>query len=225
MAGKVCCPAHTSPAGWPSGLRQRFAKPSFAGSNPAPASFLPGAPTPRPEMSGVSHPDENMRRIGIYAGSFDPPTNGHLWMIRRGAELFDELVVALAVNPEKTSFLSTMDRQAALEEMARDLGERVRVAIVKHGFLVDFAREAGATHLLRGLRGVADFEYEKTMARMNGRMEPGIETVMMVAPSELEEISSSLVRGFVGTPGWERWVAACVHPAVFKRIKARQPSV
>ncbi len=161
-----------------------------------------------------------MQRIGIYAGSFDPPTNGHLWMIRRGAELFDKLVVALAVNPEKHPFLSTHDRRTALEEMVRDLGSGVRVAVVKHGFLVDFAREVGATHLLRGLRGVADFEYEKTMARMNGRMEPGIETVLMVAPSELEEISSSLVRGFVDTPGWERWVATCVPPAVFKRIKA-----
>ncbi len=163
-----------------------------------------------------------MKRIAIYAGSFDPPTHGHLWMIRRGAELFDELVVALAVNPEKSSFLSTEDRRGALEEMVAELTGNVRVAVVQHGFLVDFAREAGATHLLRGLRGVADFEYEKTMARMNGRMDPGIQTVLMVAPSELEEISSSLVRGFVGTPGWERWVAACVHPAVFRRIAAAQ---
>lgn len=165
-----------------------------------------------------------MRRIGIYAGSFDPPTNGHLWMIRKGSELFDELVVALAVNPEKTAFLSTKDREDALKEMVSELSGRVRVAVVRHGFLVDFAREAGATHLLRGLRGVGDFEYEKTMARMNGRMDPGIETVMMVAPSELEEISSSLVRSFVGVPGWERWVSACVHPAVFKRIERMQAS-
>ena len=168
--------------------------------------------------TGLFNSTHVMKRIGIYAGSFDPPTNGHLWMIRRGAELFDELVVALAVNPEKTSFLSTEERREALEEMVAELSGHVRVAVVKHGFLVDFAREAGATHLLRGLRGVADFEYEKTMARMNGRMDPDIQTVLMVAPSELEEISSSLVRGFVGTPGWERWVSACVHPAVFQRI-------
>ncbi len=161
------------------------------------------------------------QRIGIYAGSFDPPTNGHLWMIRRGVELFDVLVVALAVNPDKVPFLSTRERRAALEEMVSDLGARVRVAVVNHGFLVDFAREAGATHLLRGLRGSADFEYEKVMARMNSRMEPGIDTIFMVAPGELEEISSSLVRGFVNTPGWERWVATCVPPPVFRRIKSR----
>lgn len=159
-----------------------------------------------------------MARIGIYAGSFDPPTLGHLWMIRQGAELFDELVVALAVNPEKKPFLSTEVRRDALREMLADVPGKVRVEVVNHGFLVDFAREAGAGCLLRGVRSSIDFEYEKTLARMNGRMEPNIRTILLVPPSELEEISSSLVRGFVGTPGWERWVAACVHPAVCRRI-------
>lgn len=139
-------------------------------------------------------------------------------MIRQGAELVDELVVALAVNPEKRPFLTTEERLAALQEMVAGLPGRVRVEVVQHGFLVDFAREAGATCLLRGVRNSIDFEYEKTLARMNGRMEPGIRTILLVPPSELEEISSSLVRGFVGTPGWERWVAACVHPAVARRI-------
>lgn len=161
-----------------------------------------------------------MSRIGIYAGSFDPPTLGHLWMIRQGAAMFDELVVALAVNPEKTPFLSAEARREALLEMLADAPERdrVRVEVVAQGFLIDFAREAGATHLLRGVRNSKDFEYEKTMARMNARMEPDIRTVFLMPPGELEEISSSLVRGFVGVPGWERWVAACVHPAVFERI-------
>lgn len=163
-----------------------------------------------------------MARIGIYAGSFDPPTLGHLWMIRQGAALFDELVVALAVNPDKRPFLSMEERQAALEEMLAGLPGRVRVEVVQHGFLVDFAREAGAEYLLRGVRNTKDFEYEKTLARMNGRMEPGIRTVLLVPPGELEEISSSLVRGFVGTPGWERWVSACVPPCVFSRICAAE---
>lgn len=158
-----------------------------------------------------------MARIGIYAGSFDPPTLGHLWLIRQGAELFDELVVALAVNPEKTPFLSTKERGDLLRGMVHEL-PRVRVEVVNHGFLVDFARKVGATHLLRGLRNTPDFEYEKVLARMNHRMDSGIQTVLMVPPSELEEISSTLVRGFVGTPGWERWVAACVPQSVFECI-------
>ncbi len=163
-----------------------------------------------------------MSRIGIYAGSFDPPTLGHMWLIRQGAELFDELVVVLAVNPEKTPFLEAEEREDLLRGMVQGLPGKVRVAVVNHGFLVDFACEARATHLLRGLRNTSDFEYEKVLARMNHRMEPGIQTVLMVPPSELEEISSTLVRGFVGTPGWERWVAACVPQSVFECIARAQ---
>lgn len=141
-------------------------------------------------------------------------------MIRQGAELFDELVVVLAVNPEKQPFLRAEDRCAALQEMvaAAGLTGRVRVEQVAQGFLVDFAKAAGASCLLRGVRNSKDWEYEKTMARMNARMESGIRTVFLMPPSELEEISSSLVRGFVGLPGWERWVRACVPPAVFARM-------
>lgn len=159
-----------------------------------------------------------MKRVAIYAGSFDPPTNGHLWMMSRGAELFDELVVVLAVNPDKQGFLSMELRREALQEMAASLPGNVRVEVVPQGFLVDFASHTGATHLLRGVRNTIDFEYEKAMARMNARMQPEIQTVFLMPPSELEEISSSMVRGFVGLPGWERWVKACVPRCVFRAI-------
>ncbi|MBQ9834787.1 MAG: pantetheine-phosphate adenylyltransferase [Akkermansia sp.] len=162
-----------------------------------------------------------MKRTAVYAGSFDPPTNGHLWMIRQGSALFDELVVALAVNPDKPGFFSREERLAVLREMVAELPENVRVEAVNHGFLVDFAREVGATYLLRGMRNTIDFEYEKPMARMNARMEPEIHSVFLMPPSELEEVSSSFVRGFVGVPGWERWVKACVPPCVYRLIEAR----
>ncbi len=161
-----------------------------------------------------------MKRIAIYAGSFDPPTNGHLWMIRQGAALFDELIVTLAVNPEKKGFLPLAERERLLRCMAAEL-PNVRVATVEHGFLVDFALAQGANYLLRGARNSTDFEYEKIMARMNARMEPGIHSVLLMAPGELEEISSSMVRGFVGVPQWERWVRACVPPCVFEAIAGR----
>lgn len=162
-----------------------------------------------------------MKRTAVYAGSFDPPTNGHLWMIRQGAALFDELVVALAVNPDKPGFFSRDERLTVLREMLEDLPENVRVEAVNHGFLVDFAREVGATYLLRGMRNTIDFEYEKPMARMNARMEPEIHSVFLMPPSELEEVSSSFVRGFVGVPGWERWVKACVPSCVYRLIEER----
>ena len=162
-----------------------------------------------------------MKRTAVYAGSFDPPTNGHLWMIQQGAVLFDELVVALAVNPDKPSFFSREERLAVLREMLADLPGNVRVEAVSQGFLVDFAKEVGANYLLRGMRNTIDFEYEKPMARMNARMEPDIQSVFLMPPSELEEVSSSYVRGFVGVSGWERWVKACVPPCVYRLIASR----
>lgn len=159
-----------------------------------------------------------MKRTAIYAGSFDPPTNGHLWVMRRGAELFDELVVVLAVNPDKKGFLPMEVRRVLLQQMAVDLPGNVRVEVVPRGFLVDFAARINATHLLRGIRNTIDFEYEKAMARMNSRLQPEIQTVFLMPPSELEEISSSMVRGFVGLPGWDRWVKVCVPSCVFDSI-------
>ena len=164
-----------------------------------------------------------MKRIAVYAGSFDPPTKGHLWMMQQGAELFDELVVALAVNPDKNGFMTVDERRELLEELLRqELPSNMRLAVVEHGFLVDFAQEVGATYLLRGLRNTTDFEYEKSMARMNARMEPHIQSVFLMAPGEFDEVSSSFVRGFSGVQGWERWVSACVPACVLTAIKKKQ---
>lgn len=160
-----------------------------------------------------------MQRIGIFAGSFDPPTNGHLWMIQRGAEMFDELVVVLAVNPDKRGLFSLEKRQELMASLLAELPSHVRLATVERGFLVDFARREGAGFLLRGIRNTQDFEYEKSMARMNARMESDIRTVFLMPPGELEEISSSMVKGFIGVPGWQRWVRSCVPPCVFDAIE------
>ena len=162
-----------------------------------------------------------MKRIGIYAGSFDPPTKGHLWMIEQGATLFDELVVVLGVNPDKKGFLTENQRVDALRGMLAEGPANVRVEKMQGGFLVDFARRMGATHLLRGIRNATDFEYEKSMDRMNARMEPEIRTVYLMPPPELEAVSSSFVRGFVGVQGWQRWVESCVPANVFNIIASQ----
>ncbi len=162
-----------------------------------------------------------MKRIGIYAGSFDPPTKGHLWMIEQGATLFDELVVVLGVNPDKKSFLTGQQRMDALRGMLMNGPANVRVEKMSGGFLVDYARRIGATHLLRGIRNTVDFEYEKSMDRMNALMEPGIQTVYLMPPPELEAVSSSFVRGFVGVQGWQRWVESSVPANVFNIIASQ----
>ena len=159
-----------------------------------------------------------MKRIGIYAGSFDPPTMGHLWMIQQGSLLFDELVVVLGVNPDKRGFLNEAQRMDALRGMLAGGPANVRVEKMSGGFLVDYARRLGATHLLRGIRNTVDFEYEKSMERMNARMEPALQTVYLMPPPELESVSSSFVRGFVGVQDWQRWVRECVPANVFNII-------
>ncbi len=155
-----------------------------------------------------------MKRIGIYAGSFDPPTRGHLWMMQQGATLFDELIVVLAVNPDKPGFLTAEERVRVLRALTAELPPNVRLEVSERGFLVDFAKHLGATHLLRGIRNSVDLEYEKCMERMNAAMEPGIRSVYLLPPPELEAISSSLVRGFAGQPGNERWLAATLPPGL-----------
>ena len=167
-----------------------------------------------------------MARIAVYAGSFDPPTKGHLWMMEQGAALFDELVVALAVNPDKKGFLSMRQREELLRGMIAKLPSNVSLAVVDDGFLIDFAHECGAGFLLRGLRNTTDFEYEKSMSRMNVIMEKDIQSVYLMAPSAFEQISSTSVRGFVGVRGWERWAEACVPKEVFECIQSqmKEPS-
>ena len=142
-------------------------------------------------------------------------------MIEQGATLFDELVVVLGVNPDKKGFLTENQRVDALRGMLAEGPANVRVEKMQGGFLVDFARRMGATHLLRGIRNATDFEYEKSMDRMNARMEPEIRTVYLMPPPELEAVSSSFVRGFVGVQGWQRWVESCVPANVFNIIASQ----
>lgn len=139
-------------------------------------------------------------------------------MIEQGSALFDELVVVLGENPDKPGFLSAPQRLEALRGMLVGGPSNVRVEKMRGGFLVDFARLVGATHLLRGIRNTVDFEYEKSMERMNACMEPELRTVYLMPPPELEAVSSSFVRGFVGVQGWQRWVQASVPPNVFNII-------
>ncbi|MBQ4635968.1 MAG: pantetheine-phosphate adenylyltransferase [Akkermansia sp.] len=163
-----------------------------------------------------------MKRIAVYAGSFDPPTLGHLWMMQQGAALFDELVVVAAVNPDKKGFFTIEQHRAAMQSLLAELPPHVRMAELPQGFLAEYARSIGARWLLRGVRGGTDFEYEKTMARINAQMVPQLQTVFLTPPAELENVSSSLIRGFVGQPDWQRWVRPHVTPAVLRLMEERE---
>jgi pantetheine-phosphate adenylyltransferase len=155
-------------------------------------------------------------RIAIYAGSFDPITRGHEDLMRRSLEFVDRLVVAVAINSAKTPLFSVDERVALIRETVQ--GES-RIDVHSFGgLLVDFARDVGASLLIRGLRAVSDFEYEYQMALMNRHLSPRLETVFMVPSLDTTYISASLVRE-VARYGGE--VSDLVHPTVAQALRAR----
>jgi pantetheine-phosphate adenylyltransferase len=158
-------------------------------------------------------------RIAVYPGSFDPLTNGHVDIIRRGARLFDRIVVAILVNEQKTPMFSTADRVAMVRE-AFDAEPAVDVETFD-GLLVDFAERHQACAIVRGLRAVSDFEYEFQMALMNRRLNPRVETVFMMPAADYSYISSRLVKEVVMLGGS---VAGLVPPAVERRLQDRRAS-
>ena len=130
--------------------------------------------------------------IAIYPGSFDPPTNGHLDLIERGSKIFDELVVAILRNPEKSPLFSLGERRRMLEDLTAEF-KNVRVDVFD-GLTVDYAARVKASAMLRGIRALSDYEYELQMAMMNRRLRPDLETVFMMPAEQYAYLSSRLVR-------------------------------
>jgi pantetheine-phosphate adenylyltransferase len=160
-----------------------------------------------------------MPNIALYAGSFDPITNGHTDLIERSLGFVDRLVVAVATNVAKESLFSAEER-VALIHAALDNDKRVEVRHFQ-GLLVNFAREAGVRMIIRGLRAVSDFEYEYQMALMNRHLAPNMETVFMVPSLDTTYISSSLVREIARFQGD---VSSLVHPAVAAALRKKFPA-
>ena len=134
-----------------------------------------------------------MKKVtAIYPGSFDPPTNGHLDLIERGSKIFDELVVAILRNSEKTPLFSLGERRRMLEELTSDF-KNVSVDTFD-GLTVDYAARVKASAVLRGIRALSDYEYELQMALMNRKLRPDLETVFMMPAEQYSYLSSRLVR-------------------------------
>ena len=134
-----------------------------------------------------------MKKVtAIYPGSFDPPTNGHLDLIQRGSRIFDQLIVAILCNPEKTPLFSVGDRKRMLEELTEDINN-VSVDTFD-GLTVEFAAKVNAGAMLRGIRALSDYEYELQIAMMNRKLSPELETVFMMPAEQYSYLSSRLVR-------------------------------
>ena len=161
-----------------------------------------------------------MRRA-IYPGSFDPVTNGHLDVIERAAKLFDEVIVAVAVNSQKKALFTSDERLELLRQTTGAQGSKVTLARLD-GLLVDYARQAGAGAIIRGLRAVSDFEFEFQMALMNRKLEGSVETIFLMPKEDYTYLSSRIIKeiarlgGEVGS-----FVPDCVASAL--RGKFRPP--
>jgi len=135
-------------------------------------------------------------RKAIFPGSFDPLTNGHLDVIKRSTPLFDEIVIAVLDNPDKQPMFTVEERVRMIEAIV--CGEEYGSCLVSvdsfSGLTAEFARRSGAKAIVRGIRAVADYEYELRMALMNRRLEPGIETVFLMADEEFSYVSSTLMK-------------------------------
>jgi len=159
----------------------------------------------------------NPIRVAFYPGSFDPITNGHVNIVQRGLKTFDRVIVALAQNVAKKSLFTLEERQAMIRAVFEGV-DNVEV-MVFDGLMVNAAKAAGAAVVLRGLRGVTDFEYEFQLATMNKRLLPDLETVFLMTEKDNFHISSKLVREVASLGGDVRGlVPALVDSALKQRF-------
>jgi pantetheine-phosphate adenylyltransferase len=152
----------------------------------------------------------------LYPGTFDPPTNGHVDLIQRGSKLFEHLTVAILNNPVKNPLFTVEERVEMLKEATSALSN-VSVATFD-GLMVEFARQQGATAVLRGIRAISDYEHEFQMALMNRRLAPEVETVFLQPAGRYSFISSRMLKEVFSFGGD---VSGLVPPNVLKRLKAR----
>lgn len=156
------------------------------------------------------------KRIAVYPGTFDPPTNGHIDVAHRASSIFDELVVAVSDNPAKKPLFSTAERMELLSQLFKDI-PGIRIESFSR-LLVDFVKDNKAMAIVRGLRAVSDFEYELQMASMNAHLDGSIETVFFMASDENLFVSSSMVKEIVRLGGN---ISSKVHPLVMESLKKK----
>ncbi len=148
----------------------------------------------------------------LYAGTFDLPSNGHMWVAFEGMLLFDKVIIGVADNPKKKPLLVADERlnlwREILDDKISEPSERDRIRVVRlpNEYTVRYAKSIGCDYLLRGIRTVQDYHDEFTIQSVNHQLEPSVRPVYLMAPPDLTDISSSMVKGMVGYTGWEEVV-------------------
>ncbi|OHD55455.1 MAG: pantetheine-phosphate adenylyltransferase [Spirochaetes bacterium GWF1_51_8] len=159
-----------------------------------------------------------MKKIGVYPGTFDPPTNGHIDVALRASHFFDKLIIGIGKNPGKDTLFSPDERREMLEEIFKD-HKNIEIRPFQN-LLIHFVKECGAMALVRGLRAVSDFEYELQLASFNYHLDDSIETVFFMAREENLFVSSSMIREIAQFGGD---VSDRVPGAVWKKLRSRFP--
>ena len=157
-----------------------------------------------------------MKKIAVYPGTFDPITNGHFDLVKRGLKLFDRIIIAVALNPQKKTLFTINERVSLINSMITNQSS-LEVHVLDK-LVVNFAKAHSATIILRGLRAISDFEYEVQLASMNRSMEPNIESVFMSPAEEFSFLSSSIVKDIARHGGN---LGKYVHPDVAKALKEK----
>ena len=161
------------------------------------------------------------RKIAIVPGSFDPITYGHIDIIKRSAQLFDEVIVAILVNPDKKYLFTLEEREEMINESIKDFNN-VKVDSFS-GLLVNYAKKVNSTVIVRGLRAVSDFEYEMQLTFMNKALDDNVETFYMMANKQYSFISSSIVKGVSGFGAdLSKFVPKHVEERLEKKVKERE---
>ena len=170
-----------------------------------------------------------MSKIGVVAGSFDPITAGHVWLIGKAAELVGEggrLHVTMAVNPAKKYYFDTDTRMRLINTtlsnwLPMTMFNRIVVDVIDNELLINHARRINATHIFRGIRNAVDFNYEADIQQVNHKICSNIDTVFFIPPPDMSTISSSTVKGLVGFTGWEDVVEEYIHKSVIFAFKEK----
>jgi pantetheine-phosphate adenylyltransferase/dephospho-CoA kinase len=167
---------------------------------------------------------QNKKMIVVYPGTFDPLTLGHEWMIERSAHLFDEVVVVIGVNASKAPLFVIEERKEMVTQFCKSFSN-VKVVVVESEYITQYAASIDATVLVRGIRNIQDFEYEKLIQHVNIGINDQIETLFLIPPHNKADISSSLVRSLIGPGGWERVIAKYISADVFEKICMKKHTI
>jgi pantetheine-phosphate adenylyltransferase len=160
-----------------------------------------------------------LMKKAVYAGSFDPVTNGHLWIIEQSSKIFDNVLVAVGQNADKNYTFSLDERLIMLRHATKKI-DNVEITYFSNEFLVNYAQKVNAKFIIRGIRNNHDYDYEKSIRHINADLSEDINTIFLMPPRNYAEVSSSMVKGLIGSNGWEEIAKKYVPKEVLEQLIA-----